>query len=736
MKKKNKALYTFFVCSFIFLLSFVDTKSMYNQINSILFQKDSQIVYICEDKEKTNKYKTTEYISKDEQIKYLKSISKELDIKKIGTLLNYQNGKVRINLYNFNDGDNTKEIKSNDFVIRESSYKSIDNTGIYGEYLVNGNVSNFVNRINEDNKFEATIIPKSEYILGFTNDMDILYSAAFIVSSLILLVMICKNKEIYRKKISVYKMFGYSNTKIILAINKKENITGLITAIICFIVFFVVKTYPQFIDFRYFIYLLKPTIIYLAILFTLNLIISTNMVFRVSIKTINKEEKIKYTKVNKVLMSLFTAFAVALVGMFANYFFEYKNRDIGSRLGNNNYVTISTDFRILESRNLGTTFEVMEKQAEEWKLSNEQGGLYLRPGNKPLANITTFEEAKFLDDYVYINNNYLEKIKIYDENGNRIKNIHDDKYTITVLVPERYKGNKEVLKFIKDDHLFRVSEGSIIDKNKNKIKDIKNYKEYLNVRKNESIIEKRYIGKNANKLKENIIYIDGNQKFDSLSNEFPLNDEMIRETNYIISPIAFVINSENFSDMGYMPYAGSGMYFSAINNGYMKFKVDDIKNPEKEVEKILYKTKLLDRFSRIDTIQGMEDRATIMLRKSLITYSILVVLMVIFSLGMIKVDLDEYIESNKKKMGIKYFLGYNRMKIFKSYFSGYALKNIFSFAYILIIWRVFYMYIKMTFYYKMDFTPVILIYVGLVVLEFVYLVIKIRKTDISYIDLK
>lgn len=734
MKKKNKALYTFFVCSFIFLLSFVDTKSMYNQINSILFQKDSQIVYICEDKEKTNKYKITEYISKGEQIKYLKSISKELDIKKIGTLLNYQSGKVRINLYNFKEDNNIKEIKSNDFVIREVNYKSIDNTGIYGEYLVNGNVSNFVNRINEDNKFEATIIPKSEYILGFTNEMDILYSAAFIVSSLILLVMICKNKEIYRKKISVYKMFGYSNTKIILTINKNENIIGLITAIICFIVFFVLKTYPQFIDFRYLIYLLKPTIMYLVILFTLNLMISTIMVYRVNINTINKEEKIKYTKVNKVLMSLFTAFAVALVGMFANYFFEYKNRDIGSRLGNNNYVTISTDFRILESRNLGTTFEVMEKQAEEWKLSNEQGGLYLRPGNKPLANITTFEEAKFLDDYVYINNNYLEKIKIYDENGNRIKNIDDDKYTITVLIPERYRGNKDVLKFIKDDHLFRVSEGSMALKEDRVTVDT--YNKYLSVRNKDAEIERKYIGKNADKLKENIIYIDDNQKFDSLSNEFPLNDEMIRETNYIISPIAFVINSENFSDMGYMPYAGSGMYFSAINNGYMKFKVDDIKNPEKEVEKILYKTKLLDRFSRIDTIQGMEDRATIMLRKSLITYSILVVLMVIFSLGMIKVDLDEYIESNKKKIGIKYFLGYNRMKIFKSYFSGYALKNIFSFAYILIIWRVFYMYIKMTFYYKMDFTPVILIYVGLVVLEFVYLLIKIRKTDISYIDLK
>ena len=137
--------------------------------------------------------------------------------------------------------------------------------------------------------------------------------------------------------------------------------------------------------------------------------------YTVNINTINKEEKIKYTKVNKVLMSLFTAFAVALVGMFANYFFEYKNRDIGSRLGNNDYVTISTDFRILESRDLDTTFEVMEKQAEEWKLSNEQGGLYLRPGNKPLANITTFEEARFLDDYVYINNNYLQKIKIYEK---------------------------------------------------------------------------------------------------------------------------------------------------------------------------------------------------------------------------------------------------------------------------------------------------------------------------------
>lgn len=474
---------------------------------------------------------------------------------------------------------------------------------------------------------------------------------------------------------------------------------------------------------------------YLVILFTLNLMISTIMVYRVNINTINKEEKIKYTKVNKVLMSLFTAFAVALVGMFANYFFEYKNRDIGSRLGNNDYVTISTDFRILESRDLDTTFEVMEKQAEEWKLSNEQGGLYLRPGNKPLANITTFEEARFLDDYVYINNNYLEKIKIYDENGNRIKNIDDDKYTITVLIPERYKGNKEVLKFIKDDHLFRVSEGSIplYDKGKD---EIDTYKEYLKYKNYFATIERKYIGEEANKLKEKIIYIDDNQKFDSLSNEFPLNDEMVRETNYIISPIAFVINSENFSDMGNKSYAGNSMYFSAINNGYMKFKVDDIKNPEKEVEKILYETKLLDRFSRIDTIQGMEDRATIMLRKSLITYSVLVVLMIIFSLGMIKVDLDEYIESNKKKIGIKYFLGYNRMKIFKSYFNGYALKNIFSFAYILIIWREFYMYIKMNFYYKMDFTPVILIYVGLVVLEFVYLLIKIRKTDISYIDLK
>ena len=733
--RKNKALYTFFVCSFIFLLLFVDSNSMYNQIESILFKNKSKIVYIYENKEKANKYKTTEYMSKDEQIKYLKSISKGLDIKKIGTLLNYQNGKVRINLYNFNEKDSIKEIKSNDFVIRESNYKSIGNTGIYGEYLVNGNVSNFINKINKNKKFEAVSIDKLKYLEGLKNyEMEILYFISFVVSSMIMLIMIYENKKKYKKEISIYKMHGYSDKKIILTINKKSSINMILLIFLLSLLFFIIKTYPNKHDFIYLGYILKSIYIYFLCVLVIELILSIYIVKKVSVVNIAKEEKRRYLKINKVLMSIFTAITIALVGMLVNYSFEYSNRDIGKRLGNDNYITLKNSLVTVDDREGYVSFEVMEKQAEERKLSNEQGGLYLKPGNKPLANIVSFDEAKFLDDYVLINNNYLEKIKIYDENGNRVKNINDDKYTITVLIPKRYKGNKEVLRFIKSEHLFRVSEGIMYDRIIEGESD--NYKNYLKINKKASIIERNYIGKEADKLKENIIYIDDNQKFDSLSNEFPLNDEMVRETNYIISPIAFVINSENFSDMGNKSYAGNSMYFSAINNGYMKFKVDDIKNPEKEVERILYESKLVDRFSRIDTIQGMEDRATIILRKSLITYSVLVVLMVIFSLGMIKVDLDEYIESNKKKIGIKYFLGYNRMKIFKSYFSGYALKNIFSFAYIIIIWKVFYMYIKMNFYYKMDFMPVILIYIGLVVLEFVYLVIKIRKTDISYIDLK
>ena len=736
MNKINKSLYVFFICSFIFLLLFIDSIGIYKQVEDILFKDNAQVVYVFESKNEVEKYENINYISEKHHIDYLKSISEEMDIKKISTILNYNTGKIRINLYNFKENDSKKIITGKDFIIKESSYKNIGNNSIYGEYLVNGNnVLNFINKITENGKFEAIIIPSYEYLIGVKNyEMNILYLTAFFILSMIMFIVLCKNKYKYRKNISVYKMYGYSNNKIILSINKKDNriLGGII--LVVFIIFFIIKSFPNINDFMYFIYLIKSIIIYIVIFIFLDLLASINIVIRTNIQNMNKKENVKYTKVNKVLMSLFTAFAVALVGMFANYFFEYKNRDIGSRLGNDDYITISTDFRGELNGIKQIPFEIMEKQAFEWKLADENNGIYLKPGNKYLANSTTFEEARFLDDYVLINNNYLEKVKIYDENENRIKNIDDDKYTITVLVPERYKGNKEVLRFIKSEHLFRVSEGIMYDRIIEGESD--NYKNYLKINKKASIIERNYIGKEADKLKENIIYIDDNQKFDSLSNEFPLNDEMVRETNYIISPIAFVINSENFSDMGNKSYAGNSMYFSAINNGYMKFKVDDIKNPEKEVERILYESKLVDRFSRIDTIQGMEDRATIMLRKSLITYSVLVVLMIIFSLGMIKVDLDEYIESNKKKIGIKYFLGYNRMKIFKSYFSGYVLKNIFSFAYILIIWKVFYMYIKMNFYYKMDFMPVILIYIGLVVLEFVYLVIKIRKTDISYIDLK
>lgn len=739
--KNNKSLYLFFVCSFIFVLLFSNSESKYRRIDKILFNEGEHIVYIYENEKNVNKYGTTDYIDKEKQIEYLKSISNDIDLRKIGVLTNYSSGHSTINIYNFKSFTE-KDIKTKGFSINYKDYEEIKNTGIYGEYLVKGNhkkISDFVNRINQDKKFEAIEIDKKEYLIGLqSEEISIIYLMASIILFALLLLIILKSKYKYKKSISIYKMHGYSNKSIILKLNYREYICIISMAIVIFTLYYVVSTYPQIRDLGFFIYMSKYALIYLAFVLVFDLIVSMFITKKVDVGCLNRQTRYKYARSNKILISIFTSLTVALLGMLLNYTNEYQNRNIGSRIGEGDYITLSTDFRSILPReiNTSTSLEMMEKQVYEWMIADNSGGPYISPGNKYLGNVISFKDAEFEDDYVVINNNYLDRVKIYDINGKRIRDIKNDKYTITVLLPEKYKSDKRVRAFIKTEHMFRSAEPALSDEIN--YEKWNSYDEYVRLVKEKNYnIEKRYIGKERDKLKENIIYIDNNQKFDSLNNEFPLNEKMIRYSNYIVSPIVFIINGENYRDIsGKKEYLGGSLYFSAINNEYIKFKIDDVKNPDKEALEIINKAGLSDRFTRIDTINGKINRNIIAIKKNILTYLVLVVLMLSFSIVMIKTDLSEYIECNKKKISIKYFMGYSRFKIFSEYIRDYIIKNIFSLLYIVCIWKIFYMYIKMMFYYEMDFMPVIGIYIAVVLYEGIYLILKIKKSDIGYLDLK
>lgn len=734
--------------SFIFFLLTCNEYFKSNTIESSLYDKDSKLISIYTELTENPSAGKSDKLGKEDFIKFLKRESDGVKLNKVILSVN-KSEKINLDIYNFchEKSDFIKIREGVDYNIREYSYKKLVLREVEGSYVVSGkNSSDFISKLNKYPFIKCYEMNKDNFFSSSQyDDLLILYYFMLLSCTVLLLFNIYSSVNHKSKQIHVYNILGYSFGKMIYKFNIRDCIISCMQVLIISIITVLYRVLRYSFDFEYILFVFLMTLIFIMIY----VVSSVAIVYLFILYSVRlKKNFILSNKgiVNTIVLSFLTTISIIVVCGLVLSIGKYKeNYSLYKDLTEiNDYADISTYFesdstedeeRLLDSFN--------HKHVKLYELSDKKGGILLYPGNTHLG-VIDFPKAPYISDTVIVNNNYLNKVKIKDIRGNRIKGIRNDKYTITVLVPEKYKKYDEKLKeFIHSEHIFRFTEGY---SRHNKINDsinisendnISKYDVYMRSNKIYNSIVGKYLKNRKIELKENIIYIDNEQKFLSFSRNFPIDSNGKFMGYYIKSPIAFIINSLNYvdDDVLYSDLGGS-IYYSSIGNGYMHSKIDDYDDPIKSISGLLKESGLHQNKYFVKTIGDTVNFDLNREKNYIASYSLLMIILVPYIIGLIKTDINIYIEQNRKKIGIKHFLGFGKIKIFNVFLLKYVVKNILSAIYIYVLWSMFYLEIKNRYYFDMNPTPLIAICVICIAIEGGYILSRIKRIKINYIDIK
>lgn len=736
--KKNKMNYIllyiniFAVCVFLMLISISNYKI--NKLNEIINSQNS-VMYHIEVDESIRP-------STLDSIKKFKTFSDTLSVKKIA----YRNigGKFYLDIYDF---DNTNRAKENilDIIINKYTYKELKNHYFDGDYLISGDkdrLHEFGKSIESIDGFRIGNIDKNMYssIIISSGFINSYYILGFIISAAFSFIGITGLIFNERKKIYIYKLLGYSSTKTtnkILIVKHKVDVCFLILITSISSIFLVFCKGANIMES---IWISKMIFVYILALVFYEWVLMMYFVYTYkSIREKNKRCQNEFRMgINNILFIIVSAIVVILSSVSYSNILEYKrvSHELESLTKIKKYANVDTSKAFLDEN--FDLWQYRHKHKKIWGMADKKGGIFLLPGEKYLGFVE-FPDAEFHSDYVVINDNYLREIDIKDIDGNRISPQNNDKYTISVLVPQRYRKDSRVIEEIKSEHIFRVCEGLIKYKKLDKVKidNTQNYDEYTKQYKNLEKILIQYLGDNIKKLKENIIYIDDNQKIYSFSNEFPVNEKGVRNSNYILSPIVYIINSDNYNDLldEYIDYGGS-TYFTSIDSAYMHFKINDYYNPEKDIMPILKNVELDKENVKIFTISDLVEKSINESKQYMQVMVLMFILTIVVLYLLLSLVFYQYTSDNRREISIKYFMGYTRIKIYKLFISRILSCNIATYLLINFISNKFREFLALEFNIYLNGVLINISFILFLIVEIIYLSTRIRKERINYIDIK
>ena len=224
----------------------------------------------------------------------------------------------------------------------------------------------------------------------------------------------------------------------------------------------------------------------------------------------------------------------------------------------------------------------------------------------------SFEElnSSYKDNYVVVNKNYYYKyMNFLDEKGHKIS-IPDDKAVI--LVPEKYKKNKNVEKFCSEQY-----------------NSMMNYDCF-------------YKGEEEKKFRDfTIIYVEDEQVT-------PLLNEYLLETGKEIKNSIVFIDNRKF---------GGTWYLSELSNGKLAFELSD----RDEYEVLLTKYKINNLLSAGTMLTPLTEN--IRYYEFLVYQSTVFVVLFVITLFMI-LFFSNYLEVmvNRKRYALKYLMGFSKLK--------------------------------------------------------------------------
>ena len=739
--KKQFAIFIYInlILTSIFLLQINISNYKTDQIKNSIIPKNSIMYHI----DVNETIRPTTFYS----IKKFKNQVGDLSIKKIS----YKNinDKFFIETYDL-DKENTTKDNILDIKVNNYGYTNLKNHYFDGDYIISGEknkIKSFEKNIKNIDGFKLGKIDKDMYIGTILVDgfMRNYYLLAFFIIGIFSLICIARSIINKCKNVYIYKLLGFNRVGVIedmASRNLKQKI-GFIAGTILFLSLYLI--FEKNVNIKELIELNVDSIFLFLIISIYALII---MWIFLRVNSFNCREK--YTRnrsINLFTNIFFVIVSVLLVILLATTQYninEYKKirKDYESLTRIKKYANVDTSKAYLEEGFDLSTYRSRHRKI--WELADKSGGVYLLPGEKYLG-YEQFKDAKFVSDYIEINGNYLNEINIKDINGNRIKPPKNDRYTITVLVPMRYKNDTRLLNHIKSEHFFRANEG-LIKKNEtieeygaddNKFVDVKNYKEFL---KEDSKSERKYMeiaGKAVNKLKEKIVYIDDNQKFYSFSNEFPVHNNKDGNKNYIISPLTYIINASNYNDIidDYAEYGGS-TYYTAIDNGYMHFKIKDYDKPEKDILPILKKYGLDNENIRIFTIGDIVEKKIIRARNQMNIVILATCLTILILFILLSTIFYQYIEENRRKINVKYFMGFPKVKIYDKLLAKILVSGICVYLIIMFIPKNFIEFLSNNLFVYLDSNILKVAYLIFLLIEIGYIALMIKTSKINYIDIK
>lgn len=467
------------------------------------------------------------------------------------------------------------------------------------------------------------------------------------------------------KDIAIEKLYGYSNFKILISLlnsNLKIKLYAFGISIVfqCIYLYF----YNFYVNFnKYILFFIILAILFNLILsiFTFISILMTNFI---KIHDMIKNKlPILFLQINNLFFKI--VFSIFIILFFCNNIQDLST--LNAKMENNYYWDMLKSYYNLSYGGYNDNYQNMSSISKKlFNILDNKQGILIHPA---YTNYYDNPISPYYGNVIFVNKNYLKLQPVIDLYGNELD---IDKITDSseiILVPQKYKVNEKDI--------------------------IKLYNDYYNFNKYDIL-------KDNNIVKEEIIYIEDNQKF------FLFNPSYSPQTNnYAIDPLIVIVDSKSFSDSWYLEVMSQFDFKAYIN--YETYTINDL---EKDIEYLNARNiihPILSYGSDIaEYIIDLKDNIT----KNMVL-NFLCISIEIFVLSFFVII---YMEKNKKCNFIKAINGYDFYSIHNNFliilFLTQLISILFSLFYLKLLIKGFGIFILLYIIFEFTYSIFLILYIN------------------------
>lgn len=509
--------------------------------------------------------------------------------------------------------ESNSDLKGNDFF---SNIKTNDSNQIgyipYSNEIRKVYAYNIANYKNDSNRVDI-FVPKDSNISQIKNEFSsmgytvidgettvipvniIVNNLLFLITLLFLVgISIVYFFNIYLKQIYLKKIYGYSTASLFWEYFIKFFKVYLILQVSILVLFSFLNFYTLE-QFYFTLIYSSKYLFFFFLLVVLMFLCYSLIVFKQNTIKVIKNKKLRGLE-NIIYITKFfygITFCIIMISVSMNLINLKSNMELVSDYKLiEGYSTIRGNRKITNPMDYYNLYENTVNNYNGLLVVPEQDTYYSKEGNPQNINNIT------------VNQNYLNMIKIYDNKHNALSLDYSKDNTINVLIPQKYKGNEKIEKFIP-----------------------------------ETLVS----SEDTKKVKTKITYIEDEQKLPSFSTNTP---------NGFQNPVVFVVD-EDVDPLYYRNIiAGSESYFIKDHKNQLKSDINELGLEDKII--VEPKVESLD--------------LALELNHKILLKNIILIIVELFSALMINISLiNMYIESNKKKIYIKKISGYRLIATHKKF---------------------------------------------------------------------